>query len=133
MKLLSRPNVRIALFIMWCLAWPGIAAALLMPLPGPVMNANLLAHFGVFGGMAAGVLCFARTTLQVLSLAFLTSAGSIALEFGQLLVPYRTFDLIDIAANLLGVTIGTTIALVALRLLPGLGPNGRDPVEAGQL
>lgn len=115
---LDRPKVRLLLFVMWCLAWPGIAVALLMPLPaGMILQSDKLTHFAVFGGMALGTAVFGRRLWQILGLCAFTALASAGLEFAQGLVPYRSFDLRDIAANVSGVLTGGAFACLAIWLL----------------
>ena len=66
--------------------------------------------------MAFAAVSFSHRTGQLSGLALLTIAGGTALEFAQRLTPWRTFDLLDAAANTLGATSGYAIALIVLLL-----------------
>ena len=102
---------------LWALAWLGVAVLLLSPLSaaGPT-HSDLVAHFLLFGGMAFATVSFSHRAGQLAGLTLATVAGATALEFAQQLVPYRTFDLTDAAANALGATSGYALALVVLLL-----------------
>ena len=58
--------------------------------------------------------------LLVLGLAIL----GFLLELGQLLVPGRSFDLLDVSANLLGAAAGAILARLLLGALSRLPPAG---------
>lgn len=100
---------------LWGAAWIGVAAALLLPLgiPAPA-GSDRVAHFLVFGTMAAGAVSFSRHPGQLASLALLTVALGTALEFAQRLVPYRTFEPLDAVANGAGALTGYVAALLVL-------------------
>ena len=117
MARLFDPRTRRILAVLWGLAWLGVAAALLSPLPaaGPA-HSDLVAHFLLFGGMAFATVSFSHRAGQLTGLTLATVAGATALELAQELVPYRTFDLIDAAANALGASSGFALALIVLLL-----------------
>jgi VanZ like family len=100
---------------LWGFAWLGVAAALLLPLgvstPG---RADLAGHFFMFGAMAFGALGFSRRPAQLAALALATVALGTALEFAQQLVPYRTFEALDVLADGVGALAGYAGALVVL-------------------
>lgn len=101
--------------VLWVAAWLGVAAVLLLPLGVPTPGrGDLLGHFLLFGAMAFGAVGFARQPGQLVGLALVTIAGGTALEFGQGLVPYRTFDALDLAANGAGALAGYAAALLVL-------------------
>ena len=52
-------------------------------------------------------------------------ALGIALEFGQSATGYRSYDLLDMAANALGVLLGWGAALILPTALPGAGRETR--------
>jgi VanZ family protein len=117
MARLFDPRTRRMFAVLWVLAWLGVAALLLSPLPaaGPT-HSDLVAHFLLFGGMAFATVSFSRRAGQLAGLTLATVVGATALELAQELVPYRTFDLIDAAANALGATSGFALALTVLVL-----------------
>ncbi len=118
MQFLLNPRFRLAAFVLWCLSWPAIAVALLTPLPFRLISrTDLLGHFLLFFVMTAVVIAFARSRLQVATLALLTIVYGIALEFGQAYVPGRTFDVADAIANGVGGIVGCLAALVLLERL----------------
>lgn len=115
MERLFQPRVRRILVVCWALAWCGVAVLLLAPPPmtGPAYS-DLVAHFGLFAGLAFGAVGFSHRAGRLAGLALLTIFGGTALEFAQLTVSYRTFDLTDAAANALGATAGYAAALIVL-------------------
>ena len=117
MARLFDPRNRRMFAALWALAWLGVAALLLSPLPvAPPSRFDLVAHFVIFGGMAFAAVGFSRRAGQLAGLTLVTIAGATALEFAQQLVPYRTFDLVDAAVNALGATFGFALALTVLLL-----------------
>jgi VanZ family protein len=60
---------------------------------------------------------FSRRPGQLACLALATIALGTALEFAQDLVPYRTFDPIDLVANSMGALAGYAAALLVLYFL----------------
>lgn len=118
MQILSNQRFRLATCVFWCLSWPAIAVLLLTPLPfGLISRTDLLAHFLLFFVMTTIVIAFARTRLQVITLALGTIVYGVALEFGQAYVPGRTFDAADAIANGIGGITGCLAALVLLERL----------------
>jgi VanZ family protein len=112
-------RARSILFWLWCLAWPVIAVLMLAPLSSPasVSYSDLIAHFLVFGCMAFGAVGFARRGTHLTLLAVATVVAGVVLEFAQGLVPYRTFDILDMGANALGAMVGYAGALTVLLLV----------------
>lgn len=118
MQILLNPRFRLVSCLVWCLAWPGIAALLLTPLPfALVSRTDLLGHLLLFAVMTAALITFARSRVQIVSLSILSIAYGIALECAQAYVPGRTFDVADAVANALGGMIGCTLALIMLERL----------------
>jgi VanZ family protein len=118
MTLLLRPRVRRGCALLWCLAWPGVAALLLMPVSVPAPQySDLVAHFVLFGTMAATTVTFGRSNGQLALLTLGTIAAATALEAVQGLVPYRSFDPLDALANTFGATVGYALATIVLELV----------------
>jgi glycopeptide antibiotics resistance protein len=119
MQLLFDRQVRATLFGLWCLAWLIIAVLLLAPLGSPmrVAYADLAGHFLAFALLAFGAVGFSHRGVELTLLAALTIAGGVALEFAQGLVSYRTFDILDMAANALGAMAGYGAAMAVLLLV----------------
>ena len=117
MDRLFQPATRRTLAALWAVAWLGVAALLLLPLPVSAPDGtDKVAHVLIFGGMACAAVSFSHRAGRLTGLALLTIAGSIALEFAQRLTTWRTFDLTDIAANVVGATTGYAVALIILLL-----------------
>lgn len=91
-----------------------MVGSLLPPRDVPVGDLNdKLLHFLAYAmvGILA-TLAFRRTSHRVCCLVLLTLLG-VALEFGQILVPGRAFEMADMAAN----GCGTFAAFTALRVI----------------
>jgi VanZ family protein len=119
MELLLDPRVRKTLFALWCGAWLIVAALMLAPLSSPmdVSHADLVAHFLVFACLAFAAVGFSHRGTELTLLAVATVAGGMALELAQGLVPHRTVDILDMAANTLGVLVGYGAGLTLLLLV----------------
>lgn len=110
-------RIRPLLAAVWATAWVGVAALLLLPMPAAAPDrTDLLAHFLLFAGMAFGAIGFSRRASQLAGLALLTIVGGTVLELAQQLVAYRSFDLADAAANVLGALSGYALAVIVLVL-----------------
>lgn len=101
---------------LWGIAWLAVAALMLMRVSAPAHpgRLDLVVHFAVFGTMTLATISFSRDTARLTVLALVTVAGATALEFAQALVPYRSFELLDLAANTVGAATGYALALVVL-------------------
>ena len=119
MRLLLNYRVRRTLFGLWCVAWLVVAVLMLAPLRSPldVSHGDLIAHFAVFACLAFATVGFSHRGTELTLLALATVAGGVALEFAQGLVPHRTVDILDMAADTLGVMVGYGGALTVLLLL----------------
>lgn len=118
---------------LWCLTWLGIAALMLMRVSTTVQvsHFDLLVHAGVFGTMSLATVSFARDASRLMLLALVTVAGATALEVAQALVPYRSFELLDLAANVVGAAGGYGLAsLIRGRL--SRSPGGLPSDAAGR-
>ncbi len=112
------PRTRLIFASLWGIGWLVVAILMLMPAPGGVPDgADKVVHFLLFAGLAFGAIGFSHRVGQLAGLALATIAGGTALEFGQRLVGYRTFDLTDATANALGASSGYALAVVVLLLL----------------
>ena len=128
MQLLFDRRVRWTLFGLWCLAWLVIAVLLLAPLSSPISlsYSDLVAHFVSFACLAFGAVGFSHRGRDLTLLAAITVAGGVALELAQGLVPYRTFDILDMGANALGAMVGYGGALTVLVLVIRPASEGRE-------
>lgn len=129
-----RPQVQRLCLTLWGIGWLVIAILLLVPLssPGP-SGSDLLAHVVLFGAMAFAAVTFCHHAGRLLLLALLTIGVATALEFAQGLVPYRSFDLLDLLADAIGCAFGYAAALIVLYLAirPSAPPVERtDPSRA---
>jgi VanZ family protein len=118
MAYLHEPRVRAAFFVLWCFGWVVISVTLLAPLPVPMPGgSDKLAHFGAFAGIAFAAVSFCHSPRRLALLALLTSAGGVLLEYAQAFVPYRSFDVQDAVADVLGAGAGYVLALFVLQFL----------------
>ena len=119
MQLLLDRRLRTLLLGLWCLAWLIVAVLMLAPISSPVRvsHADLIGHFIAFAALAFGAVGFSRRGTELTLFAAITIAGGMALELAQGLTPYRTFDILDIAANTLGAMTGYAGALTVLLLV----------------
>jgi VanZ family protein len=106
------------------LGWLMIAAIVWLSIaPSPpkldVEFGDKLGHFAAYGGLMLWFcqLYAARTTRLGCAAAFI--AMGIGLEFAQGATGYRSFEVMDMAANTLGVLLGWGAALVFPGVLPG--------------
>ena len=117
-RLLFDRRARRVCVAVWLVAWLVAAAALLLPLGISTPDrSDLVVHFMLFASLAFSAIGFSRRPGQLTCLALATIALATTLEFAQKLVPYRTFDLIDAAANGLGAFAGYGAALLVLFLV----------------
>lgn len=113
-----RPWSRRVAAWLWGLAWPVVGAALLMPVPvASPAGSDVVVHFSLFLGLALWPATFARRAWALAQLALLTAGAGVALEAAHGVLPYRSFEPADLAANLLGVALGLGLALLVLRCL----------------
>lgn len=134
MHALRRPSVRLTLLALWCCAWIGVGALLLLPIRGPnLAGSDLVAHALLFFGMAFTGLGFCRRALDLVGLSVLTFAGSAALEWAQSFVPQRTFDPLDAIANAVGAGFGcvAAISVLVFVLRPALADVGGKQAQTG--
>jgi VanZ family protein len=115
--LFHRPQVRRLCFLLWGVAWVVVAILMLTPINAPAPpGADLFAHVVLFGVMAFGAVTFCHHVGGLLLLALITVAAGSGLELAQGLVPYRSFDLLDMLADAIGAGFGCAAALIVLYL-----------------
>jgi VanZ family protein len=112
------------MLVLWLLAWPLLAVALVMPVPSvDLPGGDKLVHLGIFAAMALGAAATTSRLGAYAALLGVTLALGAGLEGLQALVPWRSFELADIRANWLGTFTGGTLGLfwLALRAEPATG------------
>lgn len=82
-------------------------------------HGDKIGHFVAYGGLMFWFSQFYPERRARIVIALALIAMGIALEFVQGELGYRTYDLVDIGANSLGVLLGWAAAL----LLPGIKPS----------
>ena len=121
-RLLRDHRFRAVCLALWAAGWCVVAYQSLRPLqelPLGLSDKGLhLAGYAAMSALAAGF-CHVPSRLALLA------AGSVAagalLEGAQYLLPYRSFELLDMAANTTGALLGTAVALLWVRLLVSPG------------
>ena len=118
MPILLRRPVRRAAFAAWCLGWLAVLAVTLRPQPDlPLELSDKTWHMLGFAAMTASAAGFARDHRVLLAAASWSLLMGAAVEIGQGFVPGRSPDLLDFAADALGVGLGLLLALVWLDVL----------------
>lgn len=126
MHFLTDPRVRRGLLWLWCVAWLGVAFAMLSPHATPPLELDdKSAHSLGYALMSASGALTAPGARRFRLLLALALALSALLELGQIFVPSRSFELADLAANGLGIAIGGLVGLVWLQLVY----RGRSPAN----
>lgn len=106
------------LLVIWIASLGLVAFFSLTPCDGlhPKQGWDKVSHFAAYAWLAAlPALCMASRSKTVLMAGFAAFFG-LLMELGQTMVPGRTFDLWDIAANcsgvLLGLALGTSLLAI---------------------
>jgi VanZ family protein len=105
-------------FLGWCMVWLALIWAIIDPSPPPIpLGSDKVIHFTSFLAISLACVTFCRSAWQLgLATAF-CAVAAVLLEVTHYVLPQRTFELADMAANLTGTAAGTLIALLLLRLL----------------
>ena len=118
-KIETRRTHSVLFEVLWLLALAATSTGELLPANGTPMrwiaathiNDKTL-HFGAYALLAfIPVFGFRRRSGIPLALSMIPLG--IAIEYGQSLIPSRSFELADMVANALGVSAGIVVALVA--------------------
>lgn len=126
--MLGDPRVRASFLAAWVVGWGVVAYQSLRPLQGiPLGLSDKAVHLAGYAAMSALAAGFCHVPSRVLLLAAGTVAAGAALEGAQYLLPYRSFELLDMLANTAGALLGSAAALLWLRLL---APVRRRPAGA---
>ncbi|HRY23553.1 MAG: VanZ family protein [Geminicoccaceae bacterium] len=121
----SERGLRAAALVLWLAAWAVVTWAMLDPAPPDLAGqSDKLVHFGSFFLISITSLGFCRGSGQLLAAGLVCLVAAVGLELTQGLVPSRTFEAADMAANLAGVATGMALARFALVRL------GRRPSPA---
>lgn len=109
MRLLLDARVKRAFLLLWCVGWALVAWMSLSRSPlGDV--SDKLTHLLGYAAMTAGTATFchrARVTLMLAGFAIAVGAG---LELLQMLLPWRSAERADLAADAAGVAVGAAVA-----------------------
>ncbi len=108
------------IFIVWCISICAVSYFSLIPqleLPVDFWNADKAYHCAAYAWLSAlAMLSFPIRRLALSSALFMIILG-ILLEIGQHFIPGRSFSLLDMAANSLGVFLGIFSTLYSTRRL----------------
>jgi VanZ family protein len=123
-RLLDR-EVRRGLFLLWCAGWVVIVVLSLQPQPElPAGLSDKLLHFIAYAVMAAMAAGFCHVPRRLAAWAVVTVALGGAVELAQGLLPWRSAELADLAADAGGAGAGWLLGLLWLTLL--IRPLARD-------
>lgn len=121
------------LFLAFALAAVAVVVGTLVPGAGRWLPfyAPLATHVGAFalvGALARLIMTDSRWAMPV---ALVLAAGlGVALEMLQLVVPGRTFAVLDLCASVVGSVLGVLLAGLALAILARRGRDDRGDVQA---
>jgi VanZ family protein len=111
----SDRGLRAAALVLWLAAWAVVTWAMLDPVPPDLAGqSDKLVHFASFFLISVTSLGFCRSRGQLLAAGLVCLTAAIGLELTQGLVPSRTFEAADMAANLVGVAAGMALAGLAV-------------------
>ena len=120
MQLIHRhyDRFRFLSFVAWCMVWLALIWAIVDPSPKSIpLVSDKLIHFTSFFAISLASVTFCRSAWQLgLATAF-CAVAAVLLEVTHYVIPQRSFELADMAANLLGTATGTLIALLLLRMV----------------
>lgn len=105
-------------FAGWCAVWLALIWAIVDPSPKsiPIVSDKVI-HFTSFLVISLASVTFCRSARQLgLATAF-CAVAAVLLEATHYVLPHRSFELADMAANLAGTATGTLVALLLLRTL----------------
>jgi VanZ family protein len=115
---LSDRRAKAVMLALWAVGWAVVFYASFRPvqdLPLGLSDKTFhLAGYAVMTALSAG---FCHTPALLALIAAGTVAASAAIEVGQSFLPYRSFELLDIAANATGAAVGVAAALAWLALV----------------
>ena len=120
MNLLLRYDDRLRLlsFVGWCVIWLAIVWAIVDPSPVRIgFTSDKVIHFTSFFAISLACLTFCRSVRQLGLASVFCAAAGVLLEITHYVIPRRSFELADMAANVSGVATGALIALFLLRVL----------------
>lgn len=105
-------------FLGWCMVWLALIFVIIDPSPAPIpAGSDKIVHFTSFLAISLASVTFCRSAWQLgLATAF-CAVAAVLLEATHYVIPQRSFELADMAANLAGTAAGTLIALLLLRFL----------------
>lgn len=107
----------------WLAGWLALASLMLTPPPAQLVPdvSDKLLHFAAYLAMTSFGLSFCRTQAAIAATAAITILLGSTLEYLQRLVPGRSFDPADLAANgagtLAGYLLAASLLLVAARAM----------------
>jgi VanZ family protein len=124
-------QIPIALFYLWLVGIALVIVGSLLPSDSdPMLELDLMMTYLSINDKIVHSLGYASLALippllfswrRMLAVVFSLSALGLLLEFAQKLVPGRTCDMADFLANNIGLALGTTLGLLAARIVSCFG------------
>ena len=117
-RFLNDRRARTVLLALWAVGWGVVFYESFRPLQElPLGLSDTTLHLAGYAAMTALSAGFCHAPALLALIAAGTVAGSAAIEVGQSFLPYRSFELLDIAANAAGAAVGVLVALFWLALV----------------
>jgi VanZ family protein len=117
-RFLNDRRARTVLLALWAVGWGVVLYESFRPLQElPLGLSDTTLHLAGYAAMTALSAGFCHAPALLALIAAGTVAGSAAIEVGQSFLPYRSFELLDIAANAAGAAVGVLVALFWLALV----------------
>lgn len=116
-QLLRDHPLRALILLAWLAGWVAVLHLSLRPVDMPSGLSDKSLHFMGYALMTLVPAGFCRRPRALLAVGAATVAGSALIEGLQHLLPYRSFELLDIVANASGAALGTSLAVLAVTLL----------------
>jgi len=107
----------------WGTLLGGGSSTLVETLLGALPFGDKVGHFGLYGAITFGLAMMTRTQRNAMGVATAVMVVGVADEVRQLLYPSRSFTVSDLAANLIGVSLGLGAAMLVRRHLPRMSAS----------
>lgn len=115
--------------VIWLFSLFLVVSGSLLPADSPMMQAvgmlpvnEKVLHFCAYAWLALVSLVVVRRRSHAVLVAFAMVLLGVTLEFGQKLVPGRSFELRDMYINSFGVFTGVLLGILAIRIHPVRAP-----------
>lgn len=115
--LLRDLRLRAAFLVLWLAGWVAVLYLSLRPNPEMMGLSDKAWHLIGYAGMTFITAGFCHAPPVLILLALATIAASGVVECMQGLLPYRSFELMDLAANTAGAILGTGLAVAWVTMM----------------